>query len=112
VRLYFRRFWSSIKINKSRCLVMVGIVGIMMGTHCIEVCIWAIFYFLRGLIPSWLSAVYFSIASYTTLGESDVALPQHWRGLGSFESMCAMLMYGWSTAMLAAMVMKMHSIDE
>jgi hypothetical protein len=55
--------------------------------------------------------VYFSIGNYTTLGESKITLPSHWQGLGAFESMNAMLMYGWSTAVLAAVVTKLHSLD-
>ncbi len=112
VRLHFRRFWSQADQHRSRGLIMVGIVAIMMATHVFEVFVWAVFYFLRGLVPSWFSAMYFSIASYTTLGESDIVLPGNWRGLGSFESMNAMLMYGWSTAVLAAVVVKLHSLEE
>lgn len=112
VRLFFRRFWTYARRGKSRRLVMVGIVAIMMVTHMIEVIIWTAYYWLRGLIPSWVMAMYYSIASYTTLGETDINLPAYWRGLGSFEAMNAMLMCGWSTAMLAAVVMKIHGLDE
>ena len=90
---------------------MIGIVAIMVATHTVEVIIWALFFGLLGLIPEWVSAVYFSIASYTTLGESGITLPAHWEGLGGFEAMAAMLMFGWSMAMLAAVILKVQSID-
>jgi len=90
---------------------MTGIVAIMMGTHFVEVLLWAAFYKLRGVVSDVISAVFFSIYSYTTLGASDVMLPDHWRGIGGFEAMAAMLMFGWSTAVLAAVVMKIHSLD-
>lgn len=112
VRRFFRRFWTHPRMDRSRRLVMIGIVAIMMVTHLIEVMIWAAFYDLKGLVPSRISAMYFSLASYTTLGESDITLPTYWRGLGSFESMNAMLMYGWSTAMLAVVAVKLHSLDD
>ncbi len=114
VRLYFRRFWThSVQGRKgSRQGVMVGIVAIMMATHCIEVFGWAVLYYLRGMLSSWKTAVYFSIANYSTIGANDITLPQQWRGLGGFESICAMLMFGWSTALLAALIMKLHSLDE
>ena len=114
VRRYFMRAWSLAKGHPrsgSHLMVMVGIVAITMVTHFAEVIIWALFYVLRGLIPHWLSAVYFSIASYTTLGESGITLPAHWQGLGGFEAMAAMLMFGWSTAMLAAVILKVQSLD-
>jgi uncharacterized membrane-anchored protein len=114
VRRYFRRSWSLTETRPdpgSHRLMMIGIVAIMIVTHSVEILIWALFYTLRGLVPHWLSAVYFSIASYTTLGESGITLPGHWQGLGGFEAMAAMLMFGWSTAMLAAVILKVQSLD-
>jgi len=114
VRSYFKRSWSPAKTQvrpRSQLVVMIGIVALIVVTHTAEVAVWALFYALRGLVPHWLSAVYFSIASYTTLGESGITLPVHWQGLGGFEAMAAMLMFGWSTAMLAAIMLKLQSID-
>ena len=112
VRFYFRRNWLREGRQGTRQGVMVGIVAIMMATHCAEVFIWAVLYFLRDMVPGWRAAVYFSIASYSTIGSNDITLSQHWRGLGGFEAISAMLMFGWSTALLAAVIMKLHSLDE
>jgi hypothetical protein len=114
VRRYFRRSWSPAKDHPrsgSHLLVMVGIVAIMMVTHFAEIAIWGVFFLLSGMIPDPALAMYFSIGSYTTLGATGVALPGHWRGLGGFEAMAAMLMFGWSTAVLAAVVLKGHNLD-
>ncbi len=115
VRRYFRHVHSLAKVHgplRRNHLLMVGIVAIMMGTHFIEVMIWALFYLLRGVVPDRLSAVYFSVANYTTLGAEGITLADHWRGIGGFEAMAAMLMFGWSTAVLAAVVVKLHSLDD
>jgi voltage-gated potassium channel len=114
VRRYFRRSWSPAKDHPrsgSHLLVMVGIVAIMMVTHFAEIAIWGVFFLLSGMIPDAALAMYFSIGSYTTLGATGVALPGHWRGLGGFEAMAGMLMFGWSTAMLAAVIVKVQSLD-
>jgi len=114
VRHHFKRFSSLAPAHprpESYLPLMIGIVAIMIVTHAVEVLVWAVFYWLRGLIPDWVSAVYFSIASYTTLGESGITLSVHWQGLGGFEAMAAMLMFGWSTAMLAAVILKVQSLD-
>jgi hypothetical protein len=114
VRRCFKRSWSS-AIDHSRPtshqMVMVGIVAIMIVTHFAEIAVWGVFYLLSGMIPDPTLAMLFSIGSYTTLGESGVTLPSHWQGLGGFEAMAAMLMIGWSTAMLAAVIMKIQSLD-
>jgi len=114
VSRYFRRFSSLAKDHghlRGNQQVMVVIVAIMMGTHSAEVLIWAFFYMLRGVVTDRLSAIYYSVANYTTVGASGITLPDHWRGIGSFEAMAAMLMFGWSTAVLAAVVVKLLSID-
>ena len=114
VRRYFRHSQALAEAQRrsdSHLLTMVGIVWIMLVTHSVEIVIWALFYRLRGLISQWVSAVYFSIASYTTLGESSITLPAHWQGLGGFEAMVAMLMFGWSIAMLATVLLKLRIID-
>ena len=114
VRLYLSRSLAIAESklrSKSHLLTMVGIIWIMLVTHSVEILTWAIFYRLRGVIPQWVSAVYFSLASYATLGESSVTLPAHWHGLGGFEAMVAMLMFGWSIAMLATVLLKLRIID-
>jgi len=114
VRHYFKRSCSFIKNRehlKRHQILMTGIVAIMMGTHCFEVLIWAFFYMLRGVVPDGLSAVFFSLNSYTTVGAGNITVLDQWRGIGGFEAMAGMLMFGWSTAVLAAAVLKLHSLD-
>ncbi len=114
VRWYFTRSWSPAMDHPrsgSHLMVMVGIVTIMIVTHFTEAAIWGIFYLLSGMIPDPALAIYFSIASYTTLGANGITLPGHWQGLDGFEAMAAMLMFGWSTAMLAAVILKIQSLE-
>lgn len=114
VRVYFRRRWNRDGDGPTgtRQGVMIGIVSIMMATHCVEIGAWAVLFYLRRMLPAWQTSVYFSIANYSTIGANDISLPPHWRGLGGLEAVCAMLMFGWSTALLAAVMMKLHSLDE
>ena len=111
---YLRRFGQHVGHGARASLRNIGlvtVVGIMLLTHFIEVVAWAMFYFLTGMLASFKTAMYFSVNAYTTLGASNLSLPGHWQGLDGFESMTAMLMFGWSTAMLAAVVQKTHGID-
>ena len=111
---YFRRFAPAAHGRTragSRTAVLVTIVAIMLLTHFIEVSGWAVFYFLTGMLQDFREAMSYSVNAYTTLGASNIDLPGRWKGLGGFEAMTAMLMFGWSTAVLAAVVQKTHSID-
>ena len=112
VHHYFRRFWQRANRNLTKRMVMVGIMAIMMFTHCAEVAVWAIFYHLLHITPDWHSSVFYSLASYSTLGETNLTFSEHWRGLGGLEAINAMLMFGWSTAVLAMVVLRLHSLDE
>ena len=92
--------------------LLIVIVAIMLATHYVEACAWAMFYYQTNMLPDFRTAMYFSINAYTTLGASDMTLPGHWKGLSGFEAITAMLMFGWSTAILAAIVQKLHSLDD
>ena len=111
---YFKRFGRP-PAGSSRTgphvIVLIAIVAIMLATHFIEVSMWAFFYFATGMLTDFKEAMTYSVNSYTTLGATSIELPGRWQGLGGFEAIAGMLMFGWSTAVLAVVVQKLHSID-
>jgi len=115
VRRYFRRFGSSPNIRSAsrtmRTLIVVVIVTIMLATHYLEIIIWAWFYLLTSMIQDVRAAMSFSVETYTTLGATNISLPTRWQGLEGFEALTAMLMFGWSTAMLVAVIQKFQNIE-
>jgi hypothetical protein len=113
--LYLRRFGKPASHGSRASLlniVLIGMVAIMLLTHFIEINAWAMFYFLTHMLPDYRSAMYLSVNSYTTLGASNLTLPGRWQGLDGFEAMTAMLMFGWSTAVMVNVVQKTGSIDD
>lgn len=107
----FKRFGTR-SLHGPHVVLLIAIVAIMLLTHYIEVSAWALFYFLLHMLDDFKTAMYFSMNAYTTLGASNITLPGQWKGLDAFEAITAMLMFGWSTAVLAAVVQKSHSIDD
>jgi len=89
-------------------LTIARVVGMLLLLHVIEAGLWALFYLLSGDLPTFETAIYFSVTSYTTVGYGDVVLPQPWRILGPIESGVGILMFGWSTAIIVAAVTKIH----
>jgi hypothetical protein len=112
VSRFFRRMEARNGQRESRGLVMVGTVALMVVTHVVEITIWALFYYIMGISPDWHSAVYASLLHYTTLGETTSPLPHQWRGIGGFEAMNSMLMFGWSTAILTGVLFKLNLLEE
>lgn len=86
--------------------LLVRFTGVMIGLHLLQTLLWAGFYRWKCL-PSWESAFYFSTASYSTVGSSDIVLPLFWRSLGTIESVTGVLMCGLSASFLFAIVTRL-----
>ena len=116
VRNSFERFGKPLlkreRNRGARTLFTIGVVGVMVLTHFSGIVVWAVSFRLLDLVPTTEIAMYYSIEYYTTLGVGVRKLPEGWSGFGGFEAMTGMLMFGWSTAVLAAVVQRMHAIDD
>jgi len=96
------RGWLSSEIRIARA------VCVLLLLHLAEAGVWAGVYRLFGLLPDMETAAYFSITSYTTVGYGDVVLPSQWRLLGPIESAVGILMFGWSTAIMVALISRVY----
>ena len=85
----------------------VSAVMILLICHVLQVTMWAALYFYDwGVFRSFGEALYFSLASFTTLGAAELSLPHAHRMIGAFESAAGMMMFGWSTALLVGVVQR------
>jgi hypothetical protein len=85
----------------------VAAVVILMIGHILQVTMWALVYHDHwNEFVDLKSALYFSLASFTTLGATDLALPPEHRMVGALEAAAGMLMFGWSTALLVGVVQR------
>jgi voltage-gated potassium channel len=101
------RFWAKSGNVHGRLateLLMTQLVGLLLLFHLVEALVWALFYLVIGTLPDLEAAAYFSLTSYTTVGYGDVVLPEPWRLLGPLESAVGVLMLGWSTGVLVAVI--------
>jgi hypothetical protein len=105
------RLWAGSKDRRGRLgseLLMAQLVSMLLLLHLAEAMVWAFFFVLIGGLPDLASATYFSLTSYTTVGYGDVVLPQPWRLLGPLEAAVGVLMLGWSTGILVAVIGMMY----
>ena len=85
----------------------IGAVMILLLGHVLQVMLWATLYFFDWrAFQTFGQALYFSLASFTTLGASELSLPVNHRMIGAFESAAGVMMFGWSTALLVAVVVR------
>jgi voltage-gated potassium channel len=87
-------------------VLIVRVTSLMIGLHLTQILAWAAFY--RWMcFPGWGPAFYFSIASYSTVGDGDVVLPTAWRSLGPVEAVTGVLMCGLSASLVFAIVTRL-----
>ena len=87
-------------------VIVVQFTSVIIVGHTLQILLWAAFY-RWNCFPSWESAVYFSVTSYSTVGYGDVVLPPRWRTLGPTESLTGVLMCGLSASFLFAVVTRL-----
>jgi hypothetical protein len=92
----------------SSAIQILRVVSVLLLLHWIEAAVWAGFFVFSGALPDTETAMYFSLTSYTTLGYGDVVLPATWRLLGPFEGAVGILMFGWSTGIMAAAITRIY----
>jgi len=84
------------------------IVLILFFASVFEAFIWGLSYIVLGAIQGFEKALYFSIVTFTTLGYGDITLPEGWRLLASFEAATGIIIFGWTTAIVMAVVQKLY----
>lgn len=90
---------------KALMLTALGLLSI----HVVETMVWAVAYWLAvggNDFANIEDAVYFSTVTFTTLGYGDIVITGGWKMLGACQAMTGLLVFGWSTAMLFAVVQK------
>ena len=91
------RFWAN-------TWVFVRLGSWIILLHLVEIAVWGMLYARTGTMPSLQTALYFSAVTYTTTGYGDFVLPEPWRLVGGVEALTGILMCGWSTGFLFAVV--------
>ena len=88
-------------------LVLIFTSVFFLFLHIIEIMLWAVMYLQLvtvDVLNSHLEAFYFSIVTFTTLGYGDITLGEKWRILSGIEAVNGVLLIGWTTALLFALI--------
>ena len=86
--------------------VMTTTMSVLMAAHIVEVIVWASAYAIVGAAPAGTNLIYFAFVNYTTLGYGDVIPVQRWGLLGPMTAMNGVLLFGWSAAVIFAILQK------
>lgn len=84
-------------------------VLVLISLHAIQIMVWAVAYMSLlpdGELATFEKALYFSFVTFTTLGYGDITLSEGWRLLSGIEALNGILLVGWTTALLFAVVQR------
>lgn len=87
---------------------------VLVSLHALEIIVWAGAY--KAIVPTgeladFEAAVYFSFVTFTTLGYGDITLSEVYRLLSGIQALNGILLVGWSTALMFAVVQKTWEKD-
>ena len=95
---------DSLRFQVHLVLLMIAVVLVLNVAHLVEVAIWALLYSVLGVVPLQVSTFYFALVNFTTLGYGDVLPVARWEMLGPLTAMNGILLLGWSTAAIFAVL--------
>ncbi len=96
-------FWKDV-------IIAAVTVLLSLAAHLIEITAWAVVFTLCGELPHFAAAFYHSAVNYTSLGYGDIVMSASWKLLGPLETADGMLMFGVSTAMLFAVILRLLQV--
>jgi hypothetical protein len=94
--------WESFRI-------LISVVYGLLILHLIQIVVWAACYRWFGCFEEFIRAFYYSATSCSTVGYGDVIPPGNRRVLGAMEAVTGILMFGWSTGVLFAVVNQLQA---
>jgi hypothetical protein len=97
-------------LTREGAAIFTVVLGLIL-IHAVEVWLYAGLYLVLDALPDLETAVYFSTASFTTIGYGDVVLDKRWRLIGAIEGANGLLLFGWSTAFLFSVISRMRALE-
>src|SRR5262249_6976139 len=88
-------------------LATLVFIMVLWTGHLAQMAMWAIAFVVAREFATFAAALYPSAVNYTTLGYGDIVMSARWRLLGPQEAASGMLAFGWSTAAIVTIVIRM-----
>ena len=85
-------------------LLTTGVALWILFSQTIGVWLWAVSLWLIGAFEAFEPALYYALASYTTVGFGDVVAAENWRIMGTMAAANGMLSFGLAAATLINLV--------
>lgn len=87
-------------------IAVAAFVLVMIGAAIVEVSLWTALFLVDDAFEAIEPAMYFTTVTYTTLGYGDITLEPPFRTLAAICAANGIVMFGWTTALLFAVVQR------
>lgn len=98
------------RILRQMAAIVLAAIGLI-ALHGAEIWAYAWLFDAVGAVEDFETALYFSTATYTTVGYGDVLLARPWRLVGAIEGANGIILLGWSTAFFVAIVSRIGIVE-
>ncbi|MEM6479890.1 MAG: ion channel [Pseudomonadota bacterium] len=92
--------WIDRASHQRRLFLTVSAILVILLAHLLQIALWTAILMPQGGFESLEAALYFTTASYTTLGYGDVLIAPETRLLGAMAAVAGLISFGISTAFL------------
>ncbi|MEZ5937456.1 MAG: ion channel [Hyphomonadaceae bacterium] len=90
---------------------ILGVVFGLFFLHTIEISIYALLFMYLEIFRTFEAALFYSAASFTTLGLDIVVERSEWRLVPAIEAISGFILIGWSTAFLVSVTARMGLLE-
>ena len=104
---------NRLQVERALAWQMLVLLGVSFGLfvlHGIEIWSYSTLYYWVGATHSFADALYFSTATYATIGDRDL-ISKSWRVLGAIEGANGIILLGWSTAFFVSIVARIRVLE-
>lgn len=101
-----RKRWLGVHLWRNG-VATIALIVILLTGHFGQMALWASAFRAAGEFETFAVAFYHSAVNYTTLGYGDLVMSEHWRLLGPLEAATGTLAFGWSTAAIVTIVIRL-----
>lgn len=91
-------------------MILLVVCGVFV-LHTAQIWLYAAAYRALGELGSFEQALYFSTASFSTVGYGDLTLSERWRLLGAIEGANGLILIAWSTAFLMTVTARLRLLE-
>ena len=88
-------------------ILLQVVAALVVFAHLVNIALWALLFWLCGEFADLEAAYYHSAVNYSSLGYGDIVMSTRWRLLGPLEAIDGIVMFGISTALIFALLMRL-----